>query len=92
MRGSWDIMDESQAILDRCTLCSLHLLVYHALLCKAVVLGIWVSCFATCSAWRSNLLTLDFNSWAIFHVVGADPRMKSEMFTHIVLLLLNLDL
>jgi hypothetical protein len=40
-------VDESQAILDRCTLCSLHLLVHYALLCKAVVLGIWVSCFPT---------------------------------------------
>jgi hypothetical protein len=40
-------VDESQAILGRCTLCSLHLLVHYALFCKAVVLGIRVSCFAT---------------------------------------------
>lgn len=43
-------------------------------------------------AWHNNKLILNFYSWAIFHVVGADPKMKSEFFIPIGLFLLNVDI
>lgn len=60
-----------------CALCHCCILVRHDFLDQTVVRRIWVSCSViSCSA--SFIYQV---SWAIFHVVGANPKMKSRIFS-----------
>lgn len=80
LRWTRHTLANGQTLVDRRTFRYSRLVGSHDILCQAIVRRVWVR---LCSHITSSTLRKALHSWAIFHVVGANPKMKSELpFLH----------
>lgn len=71
-------LEESWTPPNRCPVCYCCFMACHAFLDQATLCGIWVGlCHFVANGAHQN-------SWAIFHIVGANPKMKSKMASYLV--------